>query len=277
MKHILHSSVVRQLVLSISVFSGLSAMAHTSYREESELHLSVWNNRSFTVEIDGKEYRGNQTFQLNGLYEGSHRLKVYRDEPGHYVSLYNGVIDIPESSTIRAEITRERDFRILRIERNHYNDDCGNGHQRPPVANTSCNTAQPVHGGRPAGTLCSKPLQANGCNNNGYYNNDGYYGSCDRPEILNAAAMSNILQAMDNAYSESERLSVSLQAIQNRQLTVDQIKTIMSKFWFEDSRLDFAKLAYGRCRDREDYYRVNEVFWFSSSREELCRFIESQW
>ena len=277
MKHILHSSVVRQLVLSISVFSGLSAMAHTTYREESELHLSVWNNRSFTVEIDGREYRGNQAFQLNGLYEGSHHLKVYREEPGHYVNLYNGVIDIPESSTIMAQITRERDFRILRIERNQFDDGCGNGHQRPPVANTSCNTARPVHGGQPQGALCSKPVQTTSCGDNGYYNNDGYYGPYDRPEIVNGQIMQDILRSMDNAWNDDERLAISKQAIQNRQLTVDQIKSIMSKFWFEDNRLEFAKFAYSRCRDREDYYQVNEAFWFSSSREKLRDFIESQW
>lgn len=277
MKHILHSSVVRQLVLSISVFSGLSAMAHTTYREESELHLSVWNNRSFTVELDGKAYRGHQTLQLNGLYEGSHRLKVYRDEPSHYVSLYNGVIDIPESSTIMAEITRERDFRILRIERNGCNNDCGNGPQRPPVANTSCTTSRPVHGGRPQGVICSKPAQSTGCNDdNGYYNNDQYNGLCDRPEIVSVEIMQNILRAMDNSWSEDERLLVSMKAIHNRQLTAEQIKTIMTKFWFEDSRLEFAKFAYSHCRDRQDYYVVNEAFWFLSSRQSLRDFIESQ-
>ncbi len=49
----------------------------------------------------------------------------------------------------------------------------------------------------------------------------------------------------------------------------DEVKDICMIFSFEESKLDFAKFAYTRCTDRNNYFKVTEVFSFSSSTEEL--------
>ncbi len=49
----------------------------------------------------------------------------------------------------------------------------------------------------------------------------------------------------------------------------------MDKFTYEDNKLEFAKLAYKNCTDKDDYYRVNESFTYSSSKSELNEYISN--
>ena len=42
---------------------------------------------------------------------------------------------------------------------------------------------------------------------------------------------------------------------------------------FEDTRLELAKAAYYKTVDTENYFIVNKEFWFSSSVDELSRYL----
>ncbi|HNQ83646.1 MAG TPA: DUF4476 domain-containing protein, partial [Bacteroidales bacterium] len=55
-----------------------------------------------------------------------------------------------------------------------------------------------------------------------------------------------------------------------------QVKEIMKLFSFEESRLEFAKYAYGYTYDLSNFYIVNDAFSFESSIDELNKYIRSQ-
>ena len=55
-----------------------------------------------------------------------------------------------------------------------------------------------------------------------------------------------------------------------------QVKEIMLMFNFEETRLDFAKFAYGRTYDIGNYFVVNDAFTFESSIDELGDYINSR-
>lgn len=57
-------------------------------------------------------------------------------------------------------------------------------------------------------------------------------------------------------------------------LSADQIVQICKLFSFEESKLDFAKFAYEYCTDSKNYFKVNNVFSFSSSKDELSEFVQ---
>lgn len=59
-------------------------------------------------------------------------------------------------------------------------------------------------------------------------------------------------------------------------LSVTQIKDIMGLFSFEADKLAFAKLAYDRCSNKEDYYMVGDAFSFSSSQDELMEYVNGK-
>ncbi|MAO31877.1 MAG: hypothetical protein CL824_00085 [Crocinitomicaceae bacterium] len=88
--------------------------------------------------------------------------------------------------------------------------------------------------------------------------------------------MSNIMAAIEDASFDSDKMIVAKQATAKSCLTVDQIKQILEEFSFSKEKLEFAKYAYKRCYNPDDYYQVNSSFDFSSDKEKLNDFIESQ-
>lgn len=82
-----------------------------------------------------------------------------------------------------------------------------------------------------------------------------------------------LMYTLRNQRFDSDRLSIARQAIYNNYLDSYQIREVMSVFSFEDSKLQFAKDAYFTCLDKQNYYRINDMFTYSSSIRELEQFI----
>ena len=75
---------------------------------------------------------------------------------------------------------------------------------------------------------------------------------------------------------EETKLTLAKQIGGSNCFTADQVKGIMGLFGFEDSKLDFAKFAYDHVVDVNNYYKVNDAFGFSSSVDELNKYIQSR-
>jgi hypothetical protein len=71
---------------------------------------------------------------------------------------------------------------------------------------------------------------------------------------------------------EDTKLKTAKSIVSNNCLYADQIESICRLFTFEASKLDFAKFAYKYCYDKKNYFKINDVFEFDSSRDELSAF-----
>ncbi|MCI5058803.1 MAG: DUF4476 domain-containing protein [Flavobacteriales bacterium] len=78
-----------------------------------------------------------------------------------------------------------------------------------------------------------------------------------------------------NASFDRDRLRIAQQGLNGRNVTAAEVSDLMNCFNFESTRLKFAKYAYGRTLDPENYYLVNNSFRFSSSIDRLHHFIGS--
>ncbi|MDG1736098.1 MAG: DUF4476 domain-containing protein [Crocinitomicaceae bacterium] len=87
--------------------------------------------------------------------------------------------------------------------------------------------------------------------------------------------MGSIMAAIDDESFDEGKMTLAKQATSKKCLTVDQIKQIMDEFSFSKNKLDFAKYAYTRCYNPDDYYQVNAAFDFSSDKEKLNEYIAS--
>jgi hypothetical protein len=72
---------------------------------------------------------------------------------------------------------------------------------------------------------------------------------------------------------EDSKIRVAKQIANANCLSSLQVKEIMLLFDFENTRLDFAKMAYGRTFDIDNYYKVHDAFDFESSIDQLNRAI----
>lgn len=84
------------------------------------------------------------------------------------------------------------------------------------------------------------------------------------------------LATIRNESFENTKLSTAQQVIANNLLCINQIAQICQLFDFENTKLDFAKRAYHRCAEKEQYYLLHSVFQFDNSKKELDRYVQQQ-
>lgn len=75
-------------------------------------------------------------------------------------------------------------------------------------------------------------------------------------------------------FAESQ-MKVAKQVLNTNCMSSVQVKEIMDIFTYENDKLDWAKFAYGKTTDPNNYYQLNDGFTYSSSVDELNSYIES--
>lgn len=94
-------------------------------------------------------------------------------------------------------------------------------------------------------------------------------------QAMNAKDFSQFKQTIYNESFESTKLAMARPTISKNYFTSAQVKEIVDLFSFENSKLDIAKSAYRNSIDKNNYFVVSDALSFSSSKEELAKFLES--
>ncbi len=87
----------------------------------------------------------------------------------------------------------------------------------------------------------------------------------------------DISNRIRNISFDSERLSTAKSILRIKKcFTTAQIMQLGKHFRFKNSTMDFVKFAYDFTIDVSEYYKVADIFTFSSDKEELMKFIETK-
>ncbi len=89
-------------------------------------------------------------------------------------------------------------------------------------------------------------------------------------------SMNSIKAAINDEDFSDDKMIVAKQATKNKCLTTSQVKEIANLFDFEDDKLEYAKFAYDYTYDIDNYYQINSIFDFSSSKSELNEYISER-
>ncbi len=73
-----------------------------------------------------------------------------------------------------------------------------------------------------------------------------------------------------------DKMTLAKQILKANCVSTGQVIEMMGLFTFEENKLEFAKMAYARTTDNQNYYRVNDAFTYSSSIDELNEFLEGE-
>jgi hypothetical protein len=104
---------------------------------------------------------------------------------------------------------------------------------------------------------------------------DGYNGPIGCPAPMGSSDFESFKSSVESKSFEDSKLTIAKQVINNNCLTSSQVREVMKLFSFEDTRLNFAKYAYGHTYDTGNYYKVNDAFTFESSIDDLNKYISS--
>lgn len=112
--------------------------------------------------------------------------------------------------------------------------------------------------------------------NNNYSNNN--HNSNNRSRDCNSWPMNSTnfaaaLKSIGNGGFDETKLSTAKSICSKNCLSVDQIIKVCNQFGFEETKLEFTKYAYNHCTEKKNYFKVNDVFSFSSSKESLNNYI----
>ena len=102
--------------------------------------------------------------------------------------------------------------------------------------------------------------------------NDGYYNH-EYNRAMNNAEFNEAKNAIANNHFDSSRMLMAKQIVAANPMSAIQIAQIMELFAFDSSKLEFAKYAFAYCVDTQNYYKAVNVLSFSSSKDELNRYI----
>jgi Domain of unknown function (DUF4476) len=108
------------------------------------------------------------------------------------------------------------------------------------------------------------PTQSNG--------GSGSAGACSVPMVGNTFNLA--IASLRKTDFEKSKLEQAKTIAKRNCLSTDQVKQVMAEFSFEASKLEFAKYAFKRCTDKDNYFLVNDAFDFSASKDELNKYID---
>ena len=118
-------------------------------------------------------------------------------------------------------------------------------------------------------------------NSGGNFNNNNNYEEpirqgCRNRNPMNQRDFASALATVKNLGFDETRLKTAKQIAGSNCLNTNQIVQICEIFGFESSKLDFAKFAFDFCVEPKNYFKINNVFGFSSSVDELTDYIQSR-
>ena len=96
---------------------------------------------------------------------------------------------------------------------------------------------------------------------------------CRNGYAMSPRQLDDMLSSLRKQTFEDTRIKTAKQMISNNCLSSAQVAKMCLEFTFEANRLELAKFAYAYCVDPNNYYKVNDVFTFSSSTDELTEFV----
>lgn len=108
------------------------------------------------------------------------------------------------------------------------------------------------------------------------YHMAGYNGPVGCGYPMSDTDFADAKKSIEKKGFEDTKMTLAKQIGRDHCFTTAQVKGIMQLFGFEDSKLDFAKFAYDHTFDIGNYYKVNDVFGFESSVDELNQYIQSR-
>lgn len=110
---------------------------------------------------------------------------------------------------------------------------------------------------------------------------DNYSSGGGRPVVNDCYAMKRgdfqaAKQTIENESFDESKVNTAKSIISSNCLTSDQVLELCQLFSFEQSKLDIAKCAYGKTIDQNNYFKVVNAFTFSSSKDELNKYISGR-
>lgn len=226
--------------ISTLLLSSLFSLSLLAF-EGSRLSISATGSAAeLKIEVDGRKFTmKDNSITLGYLGEGRHDVKIYKEAKrsrgnfGRREIVYNSTVLLKRG--FHLDITINRFGKVLVDEcRMDINDEWYQDEDE-------------------------------------YFDNEDGWGHGNN--VMNARDFDQVKQSLRKEWFENNRMTSAKFILDKNNVTTAQVKDLMSLFTFENNKLELAKYAYRKTVDQKNYYQVMDALTFSSSKDELARFI----
>jgi hypothetical protein len=228
--------------LLVSIITALPLFAE---RPQSSLSISIPGRAAIVILVDEIRYEGiRNNFSLEDLSSGYHNIKVYeaRDHRRkRFELLYASSVYLKPMHHVNIFLNGSNKVVINERPIGRYDD--RRDDRRDDWDNDRDRRDDDRWGNRGDDYRDRRAMQVN---------------------MYNAARESIRCERFDD-----DRLRVARNILKDNYLSSAQVKELAMIFSFDAARLEFAKHAYSRTVDRNNFFMVSDVFTFNSSKREL--------
>lgn len=290
--------------LLVSFFLTLSLFAADGHRS-GMLTIRSFDNADMKVVIDGRRFEPSQNVMtVRNIDAGYHYVKIYKARRSGFFTIYNtryemvfnGNISVRPKTSLtlsvdrfgRTSISENRMFggyddrnRDWDNDRRYDNTgncdyDFDNGPNMGDYGDRDRNFDNRNYNDRDYNNRNSNDKQFDDRdrnNNGGWKDNRNYNSGYESSKAMNDADFDMLLNNISKERFENNMMKSATQVISTSYFTTAQVKELLQLFSFESNKLDLAKKAYEKTVDQRNYYMINDVFNFNSSKDELNRYI----
>lgn len=243
-------TLLASLIMSVSLFAA-------DAKPKSALAVKSADYSDVRVVLDGKRFESNSnSITIQDLNSGVHTVKVYREKSNGilglfgkgYEMVYNTALNIKAGTLVQITVDRSGRTSITETRMNNGRNDWDRGRDYGRDRDFS-------------------------------FDRDGQWGDYDQgygyERAMNDREFSSVLQSISKEWLESNKLKSATQIVRTNNLSAAQVKQLVLMFSFESNKLELAKEAYRNTVDKQNYYMINDVFSFNSSKDDLARYIRN--
>jgi hypothetical protein len=274
---------MKKILLFALMFLSASSVVLAQSRNRSLLKLRLSDRTPLSVIVDGRHFdEGSTTITIGNLPAGPHRIEVfseggYRMRPRRVYTgtsrvapgmVYIGTVDIYNrglrlrTRPIEA-YAQDGGGRGKNADRdNEYTDDKGGRYSVPETNRDDRNINDDIYDDNRSGDYQDNNKATDEANERV---EDKEYGR----RIFTQSDMTDLRTRVNNRITDSDKEQLMKRVLQSRSASTAQIREMLGWLSFESTRLDFAKWAFSRVTDRRNYWKLEDVFTFSSSKTEF--------
>jgi Domain of unknown function (DUF4476) len=291
MKKFLHTTI-----LVASVFLSINANA------KSKLSINTTMPTAMKVIIDGQKfYSHDNSISIKNLQPGYHNIAIYyiktgRDFNNYYNNGNNGYWKKAVSRQVQVRNNYQYDITINKFGRAFYDQDYYYSHNN----NGWRTDGNDDNNNDNEGYDDDEDM----VNNNVDFGNDGYkedYNDWDyfrknngkgndvkedrkhnnnnvysNLPAMNNAMFTQVKNSITQTSFGSSKLELAKQSLDNNSISTSQAKELMSMLTMGMDKLDFAKYAYDKTRDKENYFTVANGLSMQTDKDDLLKYIRDK-
>lgn len=230
--------IMRTLILIFFLFSGLVT--------ESKSYLKIeLENTNHIIIFDGSLYSANGKFE-GEIDGGKHAIAILKHDFNVTTSkvkttiLYEGVLDLSDNM-----------FYVYKLA-NAYLTFVSVDVYSPVVSTTTTVTTNST-----ADNVTTTTTIATGT-------------------AMEASTFETFLTKMKDKSLDNQKLDFAKSTMKNNWFTTDQVREMLQTFSFETNKVELAKLIWHKTTDKASYFKIYDVFTFSSSEKSVQDYIDSQ-